>query len=281
MAADPLSDFFERNNDRIETVVNTFRSYQPRPVDRDGLRLWLRQVDADDYDLTLRVLENTQFYGVQRIQGLMADLHQQVRVQLANDGIRRSENLAFLALGRVGESGHEIYTRYRNINRLSNGPYMLPQLLELGDLLYAAETESREIALVFLDDFVGTGKQVSDYWRDVLSQIIEPTIPVYLATIAACDIGIERIVKETPFQVITSHLIQNRHLFPLSDRFTDQEKARILLYNDIGNPPLGIGGLGVMLAFAHGCPNNSLAILRGSKSQRHWRGILPRFDDLP
>jgi hypothetical protein len=282
MAADPLSAFLENNDGRTEGIVTTFGSYQPRPVDRERLRAWLRQFRPADYDLALRVLENTQFYDTQRIQRLMADLHGQVKVQLANDGFRTLENVAFLALGRVGESGHEIFTRYRNINRLYRTPAMLPQLLELQQILFEAEAESRDLALVFLDDFIGTGRQVTDYWNEVLSQMIRPTQPLYLATIAACPDGIDKIVRETPFQVIPAHIVQNRHLFPLSDLFTDPEKATITDYCEtVGNPPMGIGGLGAMLAFAHGCPNNAVAILRGSKSQRHWRGILPRFDDLP
>jgi hypothetical protein len=282
MVADPLSDFFQANDERLDAVVRTFNSYQPRPVDRDGLRAWLRQIDAAHYDLVLRVLEATQFYDIQRIQGLLAQMHRQVKVQLANDGFRDPENMAFLAFGRVGESGHEIFTRYRNINRLHQTRVLLPMLPDVQQMLYDAENQNRDVALVFLDDFVGTGKQVADYWNDVLSQMIRPTQPLYLAVLAACEEGLNRIANETPFQVVPSHIVQPRHLFPRSDRFTNDEKAIIRAYCDrVGNPAMGIGGLGVMLAFAHGCPNNSISIIRGSKRQRNFRGILPRFDDLP
>ena len=282
MTTDPLSVFFEQHNDRIDEVVRKFGSYQPQNVDRERLRVWLRQVDPQDYDLLLRVLENIEFYDLPRLQNLLQTLHKALRVQTTTDGFRKLENLVFAPMGETAESGQEIIRRYRDINRLGNSNARLVQVIELPKILYEAKKAGEKLAVVFLDDFIGTGKQVSDYWKDEVSQLIHPTQPMYLGTVVACDAGQERVERDTPFKVVVVHRVQDRHLFEPTNRFTIAEKFRIREYCDrVGNPPLGIGELGVMVAFGHGCPNNTLSIVRGSKRQTHWHGILPRFGDLP
>lgn len=282
MAADPLAVFFEQNDDRINEVVRRLGSYQPQTVDRDRLRVWLRQVESQDYDLLLRILETLDFYDLPRLQILLRTLHKTIRTQTISDGFRRMENLVFAPMGETAESGQEIIKRYRDVNRIGSTKAKLAQVVELQQILYEANKAGEKLAVVFLDDFIGTGKQVTDYWKQVLSQYIRPTQPMYVGTVVACDIGKEKVEAETPLRVMVVHRIQNRHLFEPTDRFTQEEKNRIRGYCErVGNPPLGIGDLGVMVSFAHGCPNNTLSIIRGSKRQKHWKGILPRFGDLP
>lgn len=282
MSADPLSDFLVRNDNRIEEIVRKLGSYQPQAVSREKLRLWLEQFEAQDYDLLIRVLENIEFYDLSRLQNLLRALHRAIRTQASNDGFRNLENLVFAPMGETAESGQEIIKRYRDVNRINNTKAKLAQIIELPKLLYEANKAGEKLAVVFLDDFIGTGSQVSGYWKNVLSQYIYPTQTMYVGALVACDVGIIKIEGETPLRVIPVHIVQDRHLFETTDRFTPAEKYRLRSYCDrIGNPPLGIGELGVMVAFAHGCPNNTLSIIRGSKRQHQWRGILPRFEDMP
>jgi hypothetical protein len=282
MVTDPLSVFFEQNGDRIDELVRRLGSYQPQSVDRERLRVWLRQVDSQDYELLLRILEAMDFYDLPRLHNLLRTLHRTIRAQTISDGFTRLENLVFVPMGETAESGQEIIRRYRDVNRIESSNARLAQVIELPKILYEANKAGEKLAVVFLDDFIGTGLQVTSYWRQVLSQYIHPTQPMYVGTVAACDVGKEKVEAETPLRVIVVHRVQDRHLFEPTDRFTVAEKYRIRSYCDqVGNPPLGIGEIGVLLSFAHGCPNNTLSIIRGSKRQKHWKGILPRFGDLP
>jgi hypothetical protein len=282
MPADPLSDFIEQQNTRIEEILRRFGSYQPQGVDRERIRIWLRQFQSEDFDLILRVLENVEFYDLARLHELLRALHKAIRTQAHSDGFRNLENLVFVPIGETAESGQEIIRRYRNVNRTINAKAKLAQVIELPKLLYEADKTGEKLALVFLDDFIGTGKKVSDYWKQVLSHHIYPNRTMYVGTAVACNIGLRRVEDETPLHVIPVHIVRDRHLINETNQFTPAEKYRIRSYCDeVGNPPLGIGSLGVMVAFAHGCPNNTLSILRGSKLQRHRRGILPRFEDIP
>jgi hypothetical protein len=282
-AADPLSEFITNNRIRIDQMCRRFGTYQPQHVDRERIRAWLNQFRPDDFDLALRVLETVQFYDVARLQDMLFHLHRVIKVRLALDGYRGNDNLVYLPVAGAGESGQVILAQYRNVNRLRNTTARLAQVLELFDLLFEAESLGRELVLVFVDDFIGTGKKICDFWNEVLTQLIlRPSQAAYIAVPVACQTGIERIELETPLQVIPLHIVQPRHLLMDSDQFSDPEKNRIVEYCEtVGNPPLGIGKLGVLVAFDHSIPNNTISILRGSKRQNHWPGILPRFDDLP
>jgi len=283
MAADPLSDFVMNNGHRLDQISKRLGSYQPQAVDREVMRAWLRQFDPADFDLVLRVLETVQFYGIARLQQMMFELHRAIKVRLAIDGYRGNDNLIYLPLGETAASGQQIISMFRNINKIWRTTASLAQSVELPDLLYEAEKDNRTLVLVFLDDFIGTGATVCDFWAEILQQLgVRRSQPLYIATAVACEIGMERIQNETPFQIIPLHIVQPRHLLLDSDQFTAEEKARVVNYcAAVGNPPLGIGGLGALVAFAHGAPNNTLAILRGSKRQGNWVGILPRYEDLP
>jgi hypothetical protein len=135
----------------------------------------------------------------------------------------------------------------------------------------------------FLDDFIGTGKQVSDFWNEELYQYIPEYIPMYLAVIAACSVGVARIEAETPLKVIAVHTIPNRHylMHSANSSFSGGEKTTIKNYCEkAGNEPLGFGGLGLLVSFAYGTPNNAVSVIRGSARQKPWSGLLPRWEDL-
>ena len=281
MTPNPLLDFMVAEHERLDEVVTKFGSYQPREVSLQRMQLWLQQFDPRDYALVLRVLEAVEFYDLSRLHNLLKTLHKEVRTLTSEAGFRKLENLVFCPIGNTGESGHEIVRRYRDVNGIVRTNATLAQVADLPRLIYEAEKSNRKLAVVFLDDFIGTGKTISDYWVQVLSQYIRPDQPTFLGTAVGCVPGIDRIRNETPLITTSVHHVQNTHLLFQSELFTEAERYTIRAYCDrVGNPPLGVGGLGVMVAFAHGCPNNALAILRGSKKQKAFRGILPRFNDL-
>jgi hypothetical protein len=135
---------------------------------------------------------------------------------------------------------------------------------------------------VLLDDFIGTGEQLEDYWNQVLIQVIPPPHEgVYIATLAACNDGVVRVQQKTPLRVITAHYVPTNAQLHANPNFNDAEKNRIRTYcGAIGNLPFGFGDLELLVAFMHSCPDNAPSILRGAKNQRKWVGILPRFGDL-
>jgi hypothetical protein len=190
--------------------------------------------------------------------------------------------MIFVPTGGAGESGQEIFRRYRDVNRLEQTAATIALVPELQELVFKAQTDRQPQAIVFIDDFVGSGEQLSRYWNEVLTQIIPPPRPaLYFASLVGYDPGIQVIHHETPLRVVTGHYIPAAGCLDLTVSFTNGEKDVIRNYcGAVGNQPMGFGSLELLLAFTYGCPDNTLSVLRGSKRQRKWKGILPRFSDL-
>jgi hypothetical protein len=62
------------------------------------------------------------------------------------------------------------------------------------------------------------------------------------------------------------------------DCFNDNEKETILRYcRRVDNrQPKGFGECGLVIVFAHNCPNNSIPILH--KITHNWEGLFRRYD---
>jgi hypothetical protein len=104
--------------------------------------------------------------------------------------------------------------------------------MDLPRILYEAEKSGKKLAVVFLDDFIGTGKTISDYWNQILGQYVRPDHPTFLGTTVACVSGIDRIRNETPLVTTSVHHVQNTHLLFLSELFTEVERYTIRNYCD-------------------------------------------------
>jgi hypothetical protein len=63
----------------------------------------------------------------------------------------------------------------------------------------------------FLDDFIGTGKQVCGVWTETISQVVFEYQPMYLAVVAALREGITRVEAETPLKIIPVHTLGGRY----------------------------------------------------------------------
>ncbi len=282
MPSDPLQHFFDKNGQRLSAVAEKFGAYQPQPVTRSTLWDWLRQVEPQDYELLIRLAECVHYYDVPGMSMALRQLHRAIRDQLIADGIPQIRRMVFVPPGEPGESGHEILRRYRNVNSLQQTSARLKLVPQLQEVVVEAQEASEGLAVIFLDDFVGTGDQIERYWREVLVQVIPPPLPaLYIGTIAACDEGVIKVQSATPLKVIPVHFTPAVAHLRTCPRFTDAEKDRLRQYcGAIGNQPFGYGNLELLLAFTHGSPDNTISLLRGAKGQRKWKGILPGYSDL-
>jgi hypothetical protein len=269
--------FCDANDDETSSFVTRFATYQPRAVTRAGVIRWLGQFTEADYPLAFRLLNAIDFYDLARVQALMRELHRAV-TDLANGHSCR--RIMFLPLGRPGDSGQVMMANYRNVNRLDRS--RITERVDLPKLVFEAAKQKQRLALVFLDDFVGSGRQVCNYWNEMLSQLVGPGPLTILAAPVVTHDGANRIQNNTPIAVVGAHYVPPAAVLSATDRFSDGEKNKLKSYcQRAGNMPLGFFDMGLLLAFTHGAPNNTLAAIRGSKRQTPWFGILPRYEDLP
>jgi hypothetical protein len=218
------------------------------------------------------------YYSTNRLNGLMGNLCEVINQQIESEGVARKE-VYYAPFGRSGESGEDIIRRFRNVNRLHSAGEQFVKTIEIQEILL----KHADPVIFFLDDFVGTGEQITDAWRETISQIVPEYLRLYLAVVAGTTEGLDRVEKETPFKVISLHTIGSRLELMGSGNtaLSRRDKNTIRRYcEDAGNQPLGFGGKGLLLSFAYGTPNNAISVLRGSKKQRPWVGLLPPWGDL-
>lgn len=280
MPLSELQQFCADNDDAIVELAELLSDYLPISggVNQTHIIKWLGQFKNDHLSLALKMAKSILYIGNHSIDSQLRTLGIRIRRHIQRERINL-DNVFYVPVGNVGESGLDIAHRYRNVNRMHQRSNQFVHLVELPDRLFKQD----EKMVVFLDDFIGTGKQVCDYWRDVASQIVPEYIPMCLGVVAAYHDGINRVEDDCPFPVLAVLELGYRHrlLDAGNQVFTDAERRIFQEYCDEwGNNPLGFGDVGALVSFFHGTPNNAPSLIRGSKKQRPRRGLLPGWDDL-
>ena len=274
-----LTTFCAEHEDDIEELAQRFSDYQPLSgMSQHHIAGWLSQFSRQHWSLALELANIVQYYGTRALNGAVRALKDNIEQQIKTEGVLHNR-VFYVPGGRTAESGQGIAQLYRNVNRLRRRRSQFVDLLELQERLFKLENAM----VVFLDDFIGTGQQMSNYWRDVISQYVPEYLPLYLAVAAAFPEGVRRIENETPFTVLIAHPLSSRHqlLGERNTRFTTFQKRTLRRYCEKWeNRPLGFGGIGALVSFLHGTPNNAPSVIRGSRRQRPNRGLLPGWDDL-
>jgi len=270
--------FCEEHLSELDELAGRFGDYEPVDVDIARLRLWLKQFGAQHRILALKLAKILSYYAVDRLNGVMPTLYKLIEQQIAGEDAKPAE-VFYVPWGRTGESGEHIVRCFRLVNRLQRSGNRFINRAEVIERTVRLENP----VVFFLDDFVGTGKQVCEGWRDIVSQIVPERVKTYLAVVAAFKEGVDCIESETPLRVLAVHTLGPRLQLMESacTSFSRGDKNTIKRYcEDAGNQPLGFGDRGLLVSFAYGTPNNSISVIRGSEKQRPWLGLLPLWEDL-
>ncbi len=260
---------------RMRSWLDIFTGYR-HTVNEARIDRWLGQFDDADRDLASRVLDSVDFISAGQItQGFRATL-QGLPGWSANEGERQGR-WRFVALSAsAGESGDSMLHRFRVANNLTGRQYT-DLFVHKRDLL--GERLGSQDIVVFVDDFAGTGNQVSEHWPE-LAELLPGSPTVYLALIAATRDARERIEAQTRMAVVPHiELTAQDNIFgEACHHFTAPERDVLLRYCTTANArsPRGFGDSGLVTVLAHTCPNNSIPILHASHPQ--WEGLFRRHD---
>jgi hypothetical protein len=261
---------------RTREWANDFAAYR-YSVSEDRIRQWIDQFDQADRDLAARLLDCVDFFSHDQIaasfRAVLAGLdgwHQ--------DESKRQGRWRFVAYSAsAGESGDSMLHKFRHANNLAGRAYN-ELFIHRSDIL--RERLGSDDIVVLIDDFVGTGDQACDAWAQQFGELLADVGRVYLVVVAACDIAASRVANETGLQVVPHHeLTQADNIFAGKCRkFTGEEKTRLLAYCQKADHqnPRGKGDCGLLVVFAHTCPNNSIPVLH--VSHRHWEGLFRRYN---
>jgi hypothetical protein len=279
MVPGQFEEFLRENQEQVDALLLKFGDYEPvNGFDKAHLTTWLAQFQPQHRSGALKLAESIRYFGIDSINTLMPRVHSLISDQISQENAD-ANSVFYVPFGSTGDSGEDIVRRYKTVNKLQRLQNQFISKVQLLDRIVKADNP----VVFFLDDFVATGKQVSDYWQQELHQYVLEYVPMYLAVIAARSDGIKRIEAESPLKVLSVHTIGNRHclLHSANTDLSNSEKLAVHNYcKKAGNQPLGFGDLGLLVSFAYGTPNNTISAIRGSERQRPWRGLLPRWEDL-
>jgi len=189
-----------------------------------------------------------------------------------------------------------IYTQIHDAG--SSSPFMLNMLRDSAGLerlgcnfidsrdslnLNKLTNKVEEGAIIYVDDFVGTGDQFSEA-RDFAVQSVVGNFAEFLLVPSICEEAIYKLAAKG-IEAITGH-IHSKAERPLHDQcalLDPETKMRIRNVCEEINKrmPLGYKDLATMVVLYRNSPNTIPALFRGNLNQLPFAGIFPRITDLP
>lgn len=262
------------DDERLETWRERFEGYR-YGVTEARIERWLNRFGDNDKDTAARLLDAVEFISAEEVHAAF----RAVLTQLPGwdrAKMKRKGKFAFVAFSSsAGESGDNMLHQFRLANELNNKAFD-PLFIGRSELLRGGL--GADDTVVFVDDFVGSGNQAVTAWEKMFQELTTEVGNVYLATVAAFQMGSSEIKKKTRMQLLAHRTLSYRQsLFhDTCQHFTTPEKQRILHYCELASKkhPRGFGDCGLAVVLYHQCPNNSLAVLHAS-SQR-WDPLFPR-----
>jgi hypothetical protein len=258
-----------------------YRDYKPKPITWLATKRWAMQFEKDDRRLAERLLDNVIYISESRTREILVHQNAALMKRLLAAGLKPKQ-LIYLQVHDAGSSSPVMLNLLRDAAGLER---MGCKFLDAHDSMRLIKTmnEVGEGALIYVDDFLGTGNQFCRE-RDDVARIMVGTFSEFLLAPCICEEAIYEI-SQRGVEAFTGHVHSKaeRPLHANSPLFVQTEKDRMELIckgiNRVG--ALGYKGLATMVVLYRNAPNTVPAVLRGSLNQTPFKGIFPRTTDLP
>lgn len=253
----------------IDKAFLNFRDHEA--MTKQVITQWINQFPREVHPTAVKVLSNVDYFSAEHLRQMTNQLVGSIFSQYKNI---HKNSVFFFPIGGIG-SGAQIIARF-----IKEAKGVVPtNVVQLSDIEKIPATEIK--VAVFFDDFSGTGQTIKNWWDNVEQLILPKTENIVLGLLVINCQSLDRLGKEIPTTKIlySKRLRAGKNIFNRDClRFTKQEKAIIVAAcKKTGCDPdyvYGYGKSGLLIAFKHGCPNNSLPILW--YSNRRWRRLFRR-----
>jgi len=258
-----------------------FKGYKPKPLTWLAAKRWVMQFDKKDRKLAEHLLDSVIYISESRTREILIDQNAALMRRLLNAGLKPKQ-LIYVQVHDAGSSSPVMLNLLRDAAGLER---MGCRFVDAHDSMRLIKTmnEVGEGALIYVDDFLGTGNQFCAE-RDFVATTIIGTFSEFVLAPSICEEAIYEISKRG-VEAFTGHVHSKaeRPLHANSSLFDNEEKERLeLVCKGINkNGALGYKGLATMVVLYRNAPNTIPAVLRGSLNQTPFKGIFPRTTDLP
>lgn len=246
----------------IQKAAQDFGDHQG--VSEGRVLRWLMNFTDDDLELGVKILESIRYYSHSNIWTMIREL---VRIVQSQFSTIPWDKVFFVPIGAP-------YSGSMNIARVLRDT----KLVRKDNIKFMMDIQkipAKSLGLlVFLEDFSGTGKTLKDWWELVEPIVLPKNVP-YALGILVLNNKARSVVEEfmDHFYCIDELVETENVLSPACTHFGPTEKATIREYcrrTEASTDFLhGMGNCGLLVAFKHGCPNNSLPILWHASGSWH------------
>ncbi|MBX7162662.1 MAG: hypothetical protein K1X49_03145 [Saprospiraceae bacterium] len=238
---------------------------------------WLGQFDKIDIPIITTLVQNIKYFSLKKTENSIEKLFTEVIATT-----KTIERVLFIPVGYVVKSGSIVAYTFRKQNQIPENKF-IPYTDLNNDTLLNIDF------LVFIDDFIGTGHQCCEVWRDLSRKLknLNSNPNLIYATIATTKQGKDEVESKTTFKVLTSCQIENSEI-PFHDdskiftNSSDKERAKEIVSkygkNLYPKYPLGYKNNSLLVGFYYSTPNNTLPIFWSSHN--NWKPLLTKGDDF-
>lgn len=261
--------------------ITLFRHYQPQPVTALLLWRWLQQFPRNSWLELLALLGRLVFVSQTETDGYLEQQNNEVLSRLSVDGFG-PDKIIYVALDTPGSSSGVMLNRLRDRQNLERRGAKFIYARD-GDLMTKFSNALGSGAVVYVDDFSGSGRQFLRNRRKI-AQFIAGNFSEFFVVACICEEGLTEVeaagVVALPGMV---HLKTARPLHDDCDLLNPISKQKLVGLSEGIHPRFGLGfeRMATMVILARNAPNTTPLLFRGSLRQDPTKGIFPRWDDLP
>lgn len=236
----------------------------------NSILMWKRQTGFG-WRLLKKILENLTVYSAANIREILKNQYEQ------NKSLFEDPNTYFTSFGEEGKSGSIIIYQLRHAI-----PSLGERIVDSWEIV-GLKSGSR---IVFVDDLIGTGEQSTKYINKKLNLLLKPSFECYLLALCGTVEGANKVETNTNFRVICGIVLEEHNREYLCEKcriFSANEKEMIQSQNVLISSGTEKYNKGLLLAFSHSVPNNTMPIIwkdgyeyEQEGTVKKWCALLPR-----
>lgn len=256
------------------------KGYRPKAVTVGRTIEWFRQFPKDQHAALRCIARSIQFINEQQLIEDLRDLNRRLLRKLEEGGVK-PENVIYASFHDAGSSSAAVLNLVRDACGLEKLGCKF--IHASAQALHDTTAKLAVGAIVYIDDFIGSGKQFCAV-REFLAQYIVGNFSEFLLAHTICEEGISELARRNSVEPMPAkiHGRTERPLHEYCAILPDKVKDDLRRYCRALSREYGLGfhGLATMVVYYRNAPNTVPLLLRGARNQTLCRGIVPRTTDL-
>lgn len=258
-----------------------FRGYEPQPITLRTVANWVDQFEKHDRKHLPLLLKHIKYVNESETKNTLCTLNRNLLARLNEEGIP-VQKVIYVQIHDAGSSSPFMLSVLKNAARLERGGCTFVDSRDVRGLRDATDRLEGG-AIVYVDDFAGTGNQFCES-RDFVVEYTVGNFAEFFLAPYVCEEAVQQL-RERGVEPVTAgiHRIRDRVLRSESNLVSEQVRLQLtgLCLKIDDKFALGYRNLGSMIVFYRNAPNGVPVVIRGSQNQEPYVGILPRTTDLP